>query len=155
VAFTNNFIPVFGQSFEILQISGTRTGEFDLDLPSLTGGLQWNVVYNPNSIVLQVVNFYGDYSGNGVVDAADYIVWRNTVNATGNNQPADGDRNLVVNQLDYDFWRSKFGGSSGSAAGVTDSTPGSVPEPSTLVLAAPILLFFLARGIGGGFFSLR
>ena len=148
VTITNNFVPEFGQSFEILQISGTRTGEFDLEkLPSLTGGLQWDVVYNPNSVVLQVVNFYGDYNGNGVVDAADYVVWRNAVNATGINQPADGDRNRVVNQLDYDLWRSKFGQTSGSAAGVIDSMPGSIPEPSTLVLAAAIFLFLLARGI--------
>jgi hypothetical protein len=144
VALTNNLVPVFGQSFEILEITGTRSGEFDVvQLPSLTGGLQWNLVYNPNSVELEVTNFYGDYSGNGVVDAADYVVWRNTVNAAGINQPADGDQNRAVNSLDYDFWRAKFGQTSGSAVGA--STFASVPEPSTLVLAVPILLFLLAR----------
>jgi hypothetical protein len=131
-----------------LQISGARTGEFELEkLPTLTGGLQWDVVYHPNSVVFQVVNFYGDYSGNGVVDAADYVVWRNSVNEMGINHPADGDRNRVVNQLDYDLWRSKFGQTAGSAAGVIDSVRGNVPEPSTLLLAAPILLFLRTRAV--------
>jgi hypothetical protein len=148
VAITNNFIPVFGQSFEVLQISGTRSGEFDVvQLPSLTGGLQWDLAYNPNSVVLQVVNFYGDYSGNGEIDAADYVVWRNTINAMGINQPADGDRNRVVNQLDYEFWRSRFGQTSGGGAGV-DPAPLSVPEPSSLVLAGPLISFLLRRRHG-------
>ena len=34
----------------------------------------------------------------------------------GINQPADGDRNLVVNDLDYDYWRSRFGQTSGSSS---------------------------------------
>jgi hypothetical protein len=141
VALTNNLIPVFGQSFEILKINGTRSGEFDVEqLPSLTGGLQWDLAYNPNSIVLEVENFYGDYSGNGEIDAADYVVWRNTINATGINQPADGDQNRVVDQLDYEFWRTRFGRTSGTAAGVVDATAASVPEPSSIVLAALVLL---------------
>jgi hypothetical protein len=146
VALTNNLVPVFGQSFEILQITGTRTGEFDIaQLPSLTGGLQWNLVYNPQSVVLEVENFYGDYSGNGVIDAADYVVWRNTLNATGINQPADGDQNRVVNQLDYDFWRARFGQTSGSGAGDLDSAQAAVPEPSLLVFGAQAVLFLVVR----------
>jgi hypothetical protein len=146
VAITNNFVPELGQTFEILPITGTRSGEFAVEqLPSLTGGLQWDVVYNPNSVVLQVVNFYGDYNGNGVVDAADYVVWRNSLNANGINLPADGDRNRVVNQLDYDFWRSKFGQTSGSGAGFVDSTRSAVPEPVSLALCAQLLLFLLPR----------
>jgi hypothetical protein len=147
VAFTNNFVPEFGQAFEILQITGTRSGEFDeVELPSLTGGLQWDLDFNPNSIMLQVVNFYGDYNGNGVVDAADYVVWRNTLNAMGINQPADGDRNRVVNQLDYDFWSAKFGQTSGSGAGIAGHS--AVPEPASLVFGAQLLLILLVRIVG-------
>jgi hypothetical protein len=133
VHLTNDFVPVFGQTFEILQINGTRSGAFDNGLlPFLTGGLHWDVVYNPHSVVLEVVNFYGDYSGNGVFDAADYVVWSKFRNATGINQPADGDRNLTVNDLDYDYWRQRFGQTSGSGA----SDLAGVPEPAVGAMLA-------------------
>ena len=138
VILTNNFVPVFGQTFEILQVNGTITGTFDIGQYSfLTGGLQWDVIYNPHSVVLQVVNFYGDYSGNGVIDAADYVVWRKFRNATGINQPADGDRNLVVDDSDYNYWRSRFGQTSGSSSSPEN---GSVPEPTDYALCIMGLL---------------
>ena len=75
----------------------------------------------------------GDYNQNGVVDAADYTVWRN---AFGQNVTprtlADGDGSGVIDQGDYNRWKSNFGlvtgsGGSGSSA--------AVPEPSALFLA--------------------
>ena len=33
----------------------------------------------------------GDYNGNGVVDAADYTIWRDTLGQMGADLPADGD----------------------------------------------------------------
>jgi hypothetical protein len=63
------------------------------------------------------VRQFGDYSGNGEVDAADYVVWRNTVNSVvpigtgadgyGPEAEADG----IVDGFDYDFWKSLFGDS--------------------------------------------
>jgi hypothetical protein len=82
----------------------------------------------------------GDYNGNGEVDAADYVVWRKMLNqsvtpgsgadGTGPGGTPDG----VVNDLDYSFWRSRFG--STSAAGSAASEATAVPEPTawTLVL---------------------
>ena len=51
----------------------------------------------------------GDYNGNGVVDAADYTVWRDFFGRTGSGLAADGDGNGTVNTMDYDFWKSRFG----------------------------------------------
>ena len=77
----------------------------------------------------------GDYNGNGTVDAADYVVWRKMLNqavtpgsgadGTGPGGTPDG----VVNDLDYGFWRSRFG--STSAAAGTASEASAVPEPAT------------------------
>ncbi len=50
----------------------------------------------------------GDYNFNGVVDAADMIVWRKTLGSS-NDLRADGDFDGDVDQDDYDVWRSSFG----------------------------------------------
>lgn len=48
----------------------------------------------------------GDYSNNSVVDAADYVVWRNAApNAVLPNDPTPGQ----VDDTDYQFWRERFG----------------------------------------------
>lgn len=55
--------------------------------------------------------FFGDYNQNGVVDAADYVVWRKTLGATGITpySGADGNGNGMVDDADYGVWRSHFG----------------------------------------------
>jgi hypothetical protein len=78
----------------------------------------------------------GDYNGNGVVDAADYVLWRNGPPSLQNEGASPG----VVNKADYDFWRSQFGKSTGSGAQLA-SAP--VPEPSTRFLA--VVGFLAAR----------
>ena len=50
-----------------------------------------------------------DYNKNGVVDAADYTVWRDSVGQTGPGLAADYNGDQVVNQKDYDAWRFHFG----------------------------------------------
>jgi hypothetical protein len=69
----------------------------------------------------------GDYNGNGTIDAADYVVWRNTLGSTAH-LAADGNRNNRVDAADYDLWRAHFGRTAGSGSGA------AVPELSTLVL---------------------
>jgi gluconolactonase len=70
----------------------------------------------------------GDYNGNGLVDAADYVVWRNSLSATAN-LSADGNGNRVIDDGDYDAWRARFGQTVGSGA-----TSIAVPEPATILL---------------------
>jgi subtilisin family serine protease/formylglycine-generating enzyme required for sulfatase activity len=59
-----------------------------------------------------LVSVPGDYNGNGVVDAADYVVWRDTLDSPGQ-LAADGDRNGVTDQADYILWKSNFGNTDG------------------------------------------
>jgi hypothetical protein len=61
----------------------------------------------------------GDYNRNGVVDASDYTVWRDTLGASVTPfSGADGSGNGVADAADYDLWKTHFGQTlSGSGAG--------------------------------------
>jgi fibronectin-binding autotransporter adhesin len=73
----------------------------------------------------------GDYNNNGVVDAADEVLWRK-------GGPLANDFTPGVQASDYDFWRSRFGATTnpGRGSGLGAST---VPEPSTIALAGCIV----------------
>ena len=79
----------------------------------------------------------GDYNGNGTVDAADYVLWRDTLNQSGPNLAADGSGNGVVGQEDYFLWRGHVGQMSVPAAGAISDPANdgllAVPEPATQV----------------------
>jgi hypothetical protein len=87
-----------------------------------------------------------DFNGNGVVDAADYTVWRDSLgqtDPTGTSLAANADRDGSVDQTDYLAWKYHFGESlpnvgAGSLAGRL-----AVPEPATgafVMLAAVVML---------------
>jgi hypothetical protein len=106
-----------------------------------------NVFAHPNNIVFNIDNIrfskvagvLGDYNGNGSVDAADYVLWRN-----GGPLQNEGDNPGTVNQADYDFWRSRFGANSGN--GSLAEASATVPEPPTGLLMLSIIA---ATGICG------
>ncbi|HEX3598817.1 MAG TPA: zinc-dependent metalloprotease family protein [Lacipirellulaceae bacterium] len=81
----------------------------------------------------------GDYNGNGVVDAADYVVWRDSLNKTGTALAADGNGNGQVDAGDFTVWRAHFGSTTGSgAASGSDASVSSggingVPEPNSVI----------------------
>ena len=83
--------------------------------------LEWrqNLASHMRFVIQAQVAIPGDFNHNSVVDAADYVVWRNTAG------PAS----------DYNIWRANFGRSSGTGSGVTfDSAASSVPEPTPLAM---------------------
>ena len=84
--------------------------------------------------ILDVVEsaLLGDYNHNLIVDAADYVVWRNQLGSTGSGLAADGNGDNMVNQLDYSVWKANYGATAGGAAAATQYA--SVPEPSTVLL---------------------
>lgn len=84
----------------------------------------------------QLIALLGDYNEDGVVDAADYTVWRNTRGQTGAGLVADGNGNGIVDAADLNTWRANFGQSDGNGAGTSIA---AVPEPSTFALAALML----------------
>ncbi len=73
----------------------------------------------------------GDYNNDGVVDAADYTVWRDNLgdadeSAINNNGDGGG-----ITESDYTFWKQRYGNTSGSGAG---GLVVAVPEPTTAFL---------------------
>jgi hypothetical protein len=130
-------------SFDIIDW-GNLSGTFaTVTLPTLSSGLTWNTLQLYDTGILSV-GLSGDYNQNGVVDAADYVVWRNNLGSTIN-LTADGDANGIVDSGDYNYWRARFG----NTAGATSSSTAAVPEPMTSVLiglAAGAILLSRPRG---------
>jgi hypothetical protein len=86
-----------------------------------------------------VAGLSGDYNGNGIVDAADYTIWRDTLGQTGAGLAADGNHNNMIDAGDYDVWKTNFGTTSGGGA----AAAALVPEPNTLSLC-----FIAAAALG-------
>jgi hypothetical protein len=117
VSLVGGFTPNVGQSFTLLTAS-TRSGAFGTEtMPSLPN-IDFDVIYNPQSVVVQVVpELPGDFNADGTVDAADYVVWRKTL--------------VSVFPNGYNDWRAHFGESLGSGEGSS-----ATPEPGSLLLVA-------------------
>lgn len=83
----------------------------------------------------------GDYNDDGVVDAADYVLWRKTLGQTGDGLAADGNHNGEIEIGDYGVWYTHFGATQQSASGANANA--AVPEPSGMVmfLAGTLALF--------------
>ncbi|WP_442484600.1 hypothetical protein [Aeoliella sp. SH292] len=139
-----------GQEFELGQmfnIGGLR----DLDLSfavSVAGGdpyvAQGTVRYGAIETTLLVE---GDYNNDGIVNLADYTVWRDNLGGTSLPNEGAGISPGVVDAADYTFWKSRFGATSGAGAGALAAAPASVPEPSTVAtcLMAAMALAGCAR----------
>jgi hypothetical protein len=99
------------------------------------------------SDVMAPLPLAGDYSGNGIVDAADFTVWRDSLGRTGSGLAADGNRNNVIDAGDYDVWKTNFGNHAGSGAGnLASAIPDAgVPEPATIALALIAAALLYAR----------
>lgn len=72
----------------------------------------------------------GDYNDDGVVNAADFVVWRNYLN-TSTTLPNDTTPGMVT-QADYEVWVTNFGATGGAGSGASGSA--AVPEPSAAVI---------------------
>jgi T5SS/PEP-CTERM-associated repeat protein len=141
----NPFVPQLGDTFQFLTAGGGVVGKFTTaDLPTLAAGKMWQVRYSATATTL-VVKLAGDYNDNGVVDAADYTVWRNLLGATLDPR-ADGDTNGIVNIADYNIWKANFGAVAGAGAGGA-ALAVSVPEPTAgmVCISALAILSAIAR----------
>jgi hypothetical protein len=131
VTLTNGFLPANKDSYIVLTSNQPITGMFS----NVVNG-RVLTTDGVNSLGVSVINNFvvlaklpGDYNGNGIVDAADYPVWRKGLGTT-------------YLQAHYDIWRANFGATAGSGAGAHASSPSSaaVPEPTSIVLLAAALL---------------
>jgi hypothetical protein len=125
-----------GDTFDILDW-GTLVGSFAaINLPTLGAGLAWDQSMLLTDGILGIISapsgLAGDFNGDGVVDAADYTVWRDNLGATDESAFAmgSGTGDNMIDAADYALWRSNFGS---TAAALTQAA--NVPEPTALLLA--------------------
>lgn len=128
ITLEGGFNSYLGQSLQLLSAGGGIVGQFDeILMPLVPNDVDVSFVYGSTGLSMAVnplsTTLPGDFNNDGIVDAADYTVWR------------DGLGTLYT-QADYDDWRANFGQErivgSGSLAAAT-------PEPSTLLLFAATL----------------
>ena len=124
---------------------GTLQGTFastDFSLAPLTAGLEWNVAYANNSVVLSVTgtgpSFSADFDSNGQVNGADLAQWKGDFSATNSGSDADGDGDS--DGADFLAWQQQLGSGMPATPAV-----GAVPEPSTALLAAAGLALVVGR----------
>jgi hypothetical protein len=137
ISLAPGYTPAHGDTFTVLTTGGGIVGNFvGAELPTLGDGLVWNYTRTASAIIVSVVR--ADYNGNGVADAADYVLWRKTLNQTGSGLAADGNGDGKVDTADYNIWRAEFGNIAGTQPASGSLAAAPVPEPSTVfvVIAA-------------------
>ena len=134
VTLTGDYYPDLGQRFSIVQANsvtnyGVTLGGPDADKFKLIFG--WRELQLESTVTGPPV-LTGDYNSDGIIDAADYTVWRDQLGTTTlpNRDPsATG----PVGQFDYLVWKTNFGATgTGNAA--------AVPEPASLLLGLWVAL---------------
>jgi hypothetical protein len=142
------FTPAIAQSYTLIdnQTPNAMTGAFANYAEGaavMLGTRSYTLSYiggDGNDLVLKAPGVPGDYNNNGVVDAADYVLWRKGGPLANEVPPFDDN---ITNQDDYNAWRANFG-NGGSGSGSL-SGAGSVPEPASVALltfAASVILAF-------------
>ena len=91
-------------------------------------GFNWNINYGTNSVEL-IVGIPGDYNDDGIVDAADYTTWRNSLGtigqqSAGRRQRQRRDRLGRLHGLEEQFRRGCRSGR---------PRPVAVPEPTAML----------------------
>lgn len=124
--------PTLGDAFDLFDFA-SAAGSFDsITLPGLGEGLSWRADRLTQDGVIEVV-LVGDFNADGVVDGADYTVWRDTEGEgvspyTGGDSNGDG----LVDAIDLNAWRANYG--------ATAPVAQSIPEPTAALLAGLALL---------------
>ncbi len=119
---------------EIPTISGLHYGDPNQDTSFFVGNFDL-----PEFLLAPLAR--GDYNIDGTVDAADYVVWRDSFGKNGFGLTADGNGNGIVDAPDYEIWRQNFGANSPSAT--ASRSRAAVPEPVALLVAISAMLLIL------------
>lgn len=118
------------KSLNLTPGAGAVRGSYPINVTLAGGSEDWSTT---GSFTVKV-GVPGDYNDNGVVDAADYVLWRK-----GGPLQFEVDTPGTVNAADYTAWRARFGKTTaGAGSGSVMIT--EVPEPATLVFVVLGLL---------------
>lgn len=115
-----------GVPLELRLAMREQDAEFDAFVLSLDSNLtdaELDALFDP---------IVGDFTGDGLVNAADYSLWRDTLNQTGSSLAADANGDGTVDSTDYGIWQSAYQG---------DGAPSSalaIPEPTTAMSFASL-----------------
>ncbi|QDU56480.1 autotransporter-associated beta strand repeat-containing protein [Aeoliella mucimassa] len=125
-----------GDAFDLLDFA-TLDGVFDeLSLPTLNASLRWNTSRLLTEGILSVeAGLVGDFNSDGIVNLADYTVWRDTLGSVGGGLAADANADLRIDMDDYLAWKANFGAT--MPAPRFDQS--QVPEPSAWLLAISLV----------------
>jgi hypothetical protein len=109
-------------TYRLIDYAGTLGGAVaNLGTPTGPAGFSYALLNNVSNtsidLTVTATALAGDYNHNGVVDAADYTVWRDGLGTT-------------YTQADYNIWKANFGAHAGSGSGAA----AGVPEPASLLL---------------------
>lgn len=126
----DGFLPSHDSVFMILSgqsVSGSFVNLNSSDRISIDGGGSFRVTISTTDVTLSdfLTDLTGDYDNNGIVDSADYVVWRRGLS---NNMPLKNETASlgVVDQADFDVWRLSFGS---TMTGQGNALVTLVPEP--------------------------
>lgn len=145
---------VIGESYLTGNSAVANNAAINLGGAFSVGGAH-NLVFSYGAVLTSAPNPTGDYNNNGIVDGADYALWRDTLgqNITLPNDSTPG----TVTQADYTAWRANFGqiGAGGTStllngfvryvtSGVGSGA--AVPEPTSVFLVGIGLSIFAVTG---------
>ena len=149
-----NYEPVAGDSWVILQAAGGISGQFDsvITWPDpLTGRLFWYIEHDTigKQVVVHVLEaLEADFDHDGKVDESDWLIWEDGFgtlsSADHTNGDADGDGD--VDGLDFLKWQSQNGLSLVFPSSTSAATA-AVPEPNTLLLIGITAMATLSRRV--------
>jgi hypothetical protein len=127
VELASGFVPSPQDRFTVLTAATLSAGTLALTGPAAN---LFTISEMGNKLLL-TAGVPGDYNTNGVVDAADYTVWRNSLSSTVDLQ-ADGDNSGTVDAADFLLWRACFGNSTVGLGNAAEAL--IVPESASTAL---------------------
>lgn len=125
VVWGTGFVSIAGFKEDTIRFGTNSTGLTPAQLAAIDGGI-YSLSNQGYLTTMSAPSLLGDFNEDGLVDAADYTVWRDAEN--GNVAlPNDNGLGTPIGSAHYDLWAGNYGDSSAPAA--------SIPEPGALLLA--------------------